>query len=102
MLLQYAMTGRCAVYNIAILTSALANPPFFGNAVLQDAGGEEASIEAAAPGQPVDPAFDASWAAYEQDAAALQVVLGGVDAESKPISHTLVRGLPHANLYALK
>jgi hypothetical protein len=42
--------------------------------------------------QPIDPAFDASWAAYERDAAALEVVLGGVNAESKPISHTLVRG----------
>jgi hypothetical protein len=39
----------------------------------------------------VDPAFEAIWAAYEQDAAALEVVLGGVNAEGKPISHTLVR-----------
>jgi hypothetical protein len=54
-------------------------------------GGDQASAEAAVPGPlPVDPAFDASWAAYEQDAAALEVVLGGVNAESKPISHTAV------------
>ncbi|WIA13448.1 hypothetical protein OEZ85_007028 [Tetradesmus obliquus] len=59
-------------------------------AAQENAGVTASSEVAAASMPPVDPAFEASWAAYEQDAAALEVVLGGVNAEAKPISHTLV------------
>ena len=50
-------------------------------------------VQAAAPVKPVDPTFNSSWEAYEDESSALGAVLGSRNQGGQPIKHRVVSSM---------